>query len=841
MSKTKKTVQQGSYKQTSPSWFDSLSSSKKDLICILVLYAFLLVLFNKIVFQNMLFADSGDSAASQSWQEAGAHLRETEHIEPLWFPYVFSGMPGFGSLAYSPRDVNYLQLAIENVGRVFFLYGDASWMLVHFLVAGIGMFLLARYLKFSQLPAMVAALTLMLNPYFIGLAEAGQGSKLIALSYVPFLFLLTHNLFRRRDVLSFGLLSAAIGTQILSYHVQMVFYTFIVLGLYFVYDAVVEIRKEPKTVLARGALFAAATILGLAISAYVSLNAAEYSEYSIRGSGSGGVPGGLTYDYATNWSFHPFEMINYLIPSFFGYSSSYVTEIQGQQMALPLYWGWMPFTDSTMYIGIVALFLGVMAIFFKREQIVRFLALLLIPIFLLAFGKHLPFFYNLMFEYFPFFNKFRVPGMILHLVPFVFGILAAYGVSFIMDVYEGQTSVKAELMRKRLLYASGGLVVLLLILSAAKSGLYDYLSSFMFVKEGDAQQYNQQVMAIFKQKRFDLLWGDYVKFTFLAIAFFIVVWLYLGRKIKIGAFSLLLLGLMVVDLYIYDIRYINPKPNDAMKEHFQADATVQFLQRDTTLYRVFPVTHSLFMDNTYMYHTIQSIGGYSPAKLRIYQEMLDSLGIDPPRFPLQSNIVDMLNVKYLVAPGRLPDEKYTIVNVDQSKQLVTYTNPTVMPRAYFVDEAVVVPGKGDLFRMMRTFDPRHTALLEKTPAVQPQRSDSSSVMMQQYGAHDITLRTYCSATSLLVLSEIYYPAGWNAYIDGKETEILKTNYILRSVVVPPGHHTVEFKFEPVMYRTGFTVTHAGWVLALLLVGFGVYRLPAVRKKLSKTPPPEPAK
>jgi hypothetical protein len=833
MAKSKKSVQTGTYKQTSPSWFDTLSSSKRDLICVLVLYLFIVILFNKIVFQNMVFSDSGDTAAAESWQQAGTHLRETENIEPLWFPYIFSGMPGFGSLAYAPRDVNYLQIATQVVGRLLFLNGDVSWILCHFFLAGVGMFLLARYLKFSQLPALLAALTLMLNPYFLGLAEAGQGSKLIALSYVPFLFLLTHNLFQRRDVLSFGLLAAAIGTQLLAYHVQMVFYTFLILGLYFLYDGIVELRKQPRVVLMRGALFAGALLLGLAIASYVYLTVAEYSGYSIRGSGEVGIPGGLTYEYATNWSFHPFEMMNYLIPSFFGYSSSYLTDYQGQQMAMPLYWGWMPFTDSTMYLGIVSLFLGLTAVIFKREKLVKFLALLTVVIFLLAFGKHLPFLYNLMFNYFPFFNKFRVPGMILHLVPFVFGILAAYGLRYIMDLQEGIAKVNIAVLRKRLIYVAGGLGGLLLIASAAKSGVYSSLSSFMFVRQGDLQQYGQQALAVFKQKRFDVMWDDYVKFTFLAVAFFLLIWLYLSKKLQATTFVLAVIAMMVIDLYIYDIRYINPKPNTASKEHFQADETVQFLQADSSVFRVYPITHDLFMDNTYMYHCLQSVGGYSPAKLRIYQEVLDSLGIDPPQFPIHSNILDMLNVKYIVAPGRLPEEKYTIVNADQAKSLLTYTNPGCLPRAFFVDEAVVVTAKKELFSRMREFNPRHTALLEKVPATVPQHSDSTSVQMVHYGAHDIELSTYSSATSLLVLSEVYYPAGWKAFIDGGETEIYKTNYILRSIVVPAGKHTVAFKFDPPSYHLGFTVTHAGWGVTVLLIAFGLYRLPQVQRKLGR--------
>ncbi len=818
------------------SWFDRLSPVKKDLLCILVLYAIMVVLFNKVIFENMVFSDSGDTATAESWQEAGKHLSETEHIEPLWFPYVFSGMPGFGSLAYAPRNVNYLQTAIQVIGRLFFLNGDVSWMILHFFLGGVGMYLLVRQLKFSHLPALLAAITFMLNPYFLDRAETGHGSEIVGISYIPLLFLLTYNLFQKRNVLSFGLLAAAIGTQLLAYHVQIVFYTFLVLGLYFLYESVADIRTQPRTVLSKGSLFVAAILLGFAISSYVYLSVEEYSHYSIRGSGEAGVPGGLTYDYATSWSFHPYETINYLIPSFFGYSSSYVTEYQGQQTALPLYWGWMPFTDTTVYMGIVPLFLGLTAILFKRKRLTKFLGILTIIVFLMAYGKYSPFVYDLMFRYFPFFNKFRVPAMILHLVPFIFAILSAYGLNYVMEVSDCTVKVNIANLKKRLMYIVGGFVAVFLIASAAKSGLYNYLSGFMFVKEGDLQQYGEQVLSILKQKRFDVVWVDYVKFTFLAAGFFVLVWFYLNRKLQFTAFSLALIAVLVIDLYVYDIRYINPKPNTATTEHFQPDATTQFLLADTSLYRVYPVTHNLFMDNTSMYHFVQSIGGYSPAKLRIYQEVLDSLGIDPPRFPLQSNILNMLNVKYLVAPGKLPDQQYPIVNVDQSRTMVTYSNPGWLPRAFFVDSVEVISEKAELFRQMRVFNPRHTAILMKQPSSVLRHADSTSVQMVKYGAHEIELSVYSSSTSLLVLSEVYYPAGWKAFIDGNETEIYQTNYILRSVIVPAGSHSISFRFDPESYHMGFIITNIGWGLAGLFIVIGLARTPQLRRKFGKKNP-----
>jgi hypothetical protein len=213
------------------SWFDKLSTPKKDLVCIVILYLLILFLFNKIVFNNMIFSDSGDTAAARSWTEAGKQLAESENIEPQWFPYPFSGMPCFGSLAFIPRNIDYLQTAIHAVGKYLFLNGEMSWMVLHYFLGGIFMFLLCRSWKFPHLASLIAAVTFALSPYALGLAGGGHGSKLIALSYLPLVFLLTHTLLQRRDILSLGLLACTVGTLFLTNHVQMVFYVLLVVGL----------------------------------------------------------------------------------------------------------------------------------------------------------------------------------------------------------------------------------------------------------------------------------------------------------------------------------------------------------------------------------------------------------------------------------------------------------------------------------------------------------------------------------------------------------------------------------------------------------------------------------
>lgn len=814
---------------TESTWLDRISPLKLDVLCIAVLLAIVFALFRDIIFNDMVFSTAGDTAAAHSWEKAIKHLEQVEKVSPLWIPYIFSGMPIAGSLLF-PDDVNYLENILQFLSRFVFLGSELHWFVLHYFLMGLSMYLLSRSLGFTPIPSLLAALTLMLHPYAIGLARGGHGSKLISLSYIPLLLVFMNNLFQRRDLLSLGLLSATVGTLLLSRHPQIAFYGLLLVGAYLIYH-VLFVQQEIGRAATKLALVIVALGIGFLIYIYEFLPTQEYAQFSIRGGGEAGAAGGLSYDYATNWSFHPFETLNYFIPSFFGFES-------------PFYWGWMPFTDTTVYLGIVPIVFGILALIYARNSLTIFLTIFSGLVLLISFGKHLPLVYDLMFHYVPYFNKFRAPSMILHLMPITVGLLAAAGFSALTDLGMRLEETYLTVMRKPFALVLKILGVLLVIGFLGNEILYDVTSGFMFEKEGDLQQLQQQygqqahqVMAQLKRMRFDLLWKDFVKFAIISGAALGLILLYLKRSIKKGMFAFGMLAILVIDLLIISTKFIDPKPKTDFERVFAPDATVRFLKSDASLFRILPLG-GLFQDNSWMYHTIQSLGGYSPAKLKIYQEMLDSClyrSQDPSSPYFNRNIVSMLNAKYVIVPGQLPNTDMRVVNVDQAKQLVTYENPHVLPRAWFVDEVVIAANKREVFANLNSpaFNPRIRAVLESPPSTRPVKSDSTAVQLTAFQTHTITLSAFCTHPSLLVLSEVYYPAGWKAFIDGVETEIYKTNYVLRSVVVPPGRHAVEFRFEPAVYRQGLLVTNLAWGVTALLIIVGLVRQPAIRALLLK--------
>jgi hypothetical protein len=310
--------------------------------------------------------------------------------------------------------------------------------------------------------------------------------------------------------------------------------------------------------------------------------------------------------------------------------------------------------------------------------------------------------------------------------------------------------------------------------------------------------------------------------------------------------AVVVLAVLDVVLVINKGEFIDPKPKAALEQQFQPDATTGYLLQQPGLFRVFPLGGNLFSDNTYAYHGLQSIGGYSPAKLKIYQTMLDSClyrGSDP-NFPINMNIVNMLNTQFVVTQFRLPEDRFSVANVDQAKQVITYRNPAALPRAFFVNEVSVARSADEVFRTLNSglFDAGRMAIVEKVLPATITAPDSSSAAVTAYSSRSVSIRAFTTTPALLVVSEVYYPAGWKAYVDGQETEIFKTNFVLRSVVVPGGSHEVTFTFDPEVYSLGYTISRIAWGVAILCILIGLWQVPAIRALVRRearvaSPPP----
>ncbi|HLF15441.1 MAG TPA: YfhO family protein, partial [Bacteroidota bacterium] len=586
-----------------------------------------------------------------------------------------------------------------------------------------------------------------------------------------------------------------------------------------------------------GALLAAAVVLGMAIYAYEMLPTKEYAEYSVRGGGGEAAGGGASYEWATNWSLHPLELITYIVPSWFGFGAQVGLDWKGQAVnQFPGYWGWMPSTDNPPYIGIVPVILAIFALIYRRNRMTWFLAGFSVIVFFISFGRFLPVLYNLFYHYFPYFNKFRAPSLILFLIPLTVGLLGVYGMSWILDAgQKGHHGAGASAPDRKILkwvYVAAGVFVLTLI---GKQVLFDMFPSSAFTKEGDP--FNQQTMPVVREIRFELLWRDVLKVSGISVVLLGLIAAHLRRKIGAATMSVGIVALLVIDLAVIDQQFIHPRPKTDLQASLQADATMQFLKSDTTTFRVMALEQNLFRDNTLMNHSLQSVTGYSPAKLKIYQEMYDSALVHPvdPVMPVNMNVVRMMNAKYVISPTMLPPDRFQQVFADPAKKLVTYRTVGALRRAWFTDSVFTAGSKSEMYATMNSpeWQPDKLAILNEPVPEGITSPDSAWVQVTSFGAHAISLRAYTSTPGLMVLSEVYYPAGWTATVDGAETKIFRTNAVLRSVVVPAGEHEVKFVFDPESFRLGSTVTTAGWGVVLLLVAVGLFRDETIRGLLAK--------
>ncbi len=457
-------------------------------------------------------------------------------------------------------------------------------------------------------------------------------------------------------------------------------------------------------------------------------------------------------------------------------------------------------------------------------------------VFFLSFGRFLPVLYDLFYHYFPYFNKFRAPSLVLFLIPLTVGLLGVYGLSWVLEAgQKGHAGAGPAPPGKgilRWIYVAAGLFVLAYI---GRQSLFEMFPPTALTRPGES--FTAQQLSVVREIRFELLWRDILKVTGIAVVLLGLVFAHLRRKIGATAMCAGVVALLVIDLAVIDRQFIHPRPKTDLQASLVPDASMRYFKRDTTTFRVLSFEQNMFRDNTLMNHAVQSVTGYSPAKLKIYQEMFDSALIRQvePGMPLNMNVVAMMNTKYIISPSPLPPDGFRQMNFDDAKKLFVYQFARALPRAWIVDTVVTAGSKTEMYATMNSpeWKPNELAILNEPVPEGIGRQDSSWVRLTSYGAHTIVLKAYTSQKALLVLSEVYYPAGWSATVDGADTKIYRTNAVLRSVVVPAGEHEVKFTFDPESFRIGSTVTTAGWSIVLLLVAVGLFRDEKFRKLLAK--------
>ncbi|MBN1884962.1 MAG: hypothetical protein JW876_05515 [Candidatus Krumholzibacteriota bacterium] len=776
---------------TRPEPIDALESAapwKRGLVVVALLCAVLVALMPEAALQNRIFLVP-DATAWESFATVGrGSLAAGEY--PLWNPYIFCGMPSFPSQMYTPYV--YPVSFVTHLLHAYAGFPELGWLLVHYLLAGAGMYLLCRSLGMRWGPAALAGVLFMILPNYVAVGAHGHGSQASAIAWMPFAALLALRLFRGGSrVSTTSLLALVLGIQMMRGHIQISYYTFLVVGTIFLWETVAVLRAgDRRAAAANAAALAAAVVGALGVSAVLVLPVREYAEYSIRG-GSGG----LDYGYATGWSLHPKEMITFVFPWAFGYGKA-------------TYLGAMPFTDYPNYLGVVAaLWAAIGAVLVRRRWKWLLVALALLST-LVSFGSHFPILYDPMFRWLPFFNKFRVPVMIIVVQQLALTALAAGGIDAYLDRLAAG-DLPRWLRPDRLRWAALAAVVLFVLAVAGGEGL-----RAGFESRAAASGRVQGGWGALGGERFA---ADAVRTAFFFLLAVALILAASARRLSAGRFLAATALVAAADLFVADRPILHPestwerdeyrivRPVEDREAFKKPDEAIAFLQKDPSLFRIFPVpyaqrgqwSHNVrpFSENRYMVSRIASLGGYHAAKLQGYQDVMDGMfaSFNAGGFP--APLLDLLGAKYLLSffPIFRENEVFPLVWQDGGQYI--YENTRVLPRVFVAGEARVLPRERILETLVdANFDPARTVLLETAPDPAPDISENARADIVSWDLNEILIEAHLERPGVLVLSEIAYP-DWRATVDGEEREVLTADYCLRALALEAGDHRIRFAYR----------------------------------------------
>ncbi len=800
----------------------------QHIAAVVLIFLSLVVFFSELVFEGKVFV-AADTIASKSFETLIDDAAK-ENTVPLWNPYIFCGMPGVGSMMVHGDRI--YDFSAYLLGRGQILFGivvnnsDVGWQLFYYFILGTGVYFFVWHKVKNKIAAVISGLAVMHSTFIIILVMVGHMTKVPVIAFFPWIFLAVEYLREKFSIWSSLALVVLIHFLLLPGHIQMIFYVYFALGVYYLFFLIRALitKEDWKGILRSGSILAVASGLAFAMTGDQYLATLEYSKYSMRGADpivrsqqaqeKGASNGGLDYEYATQWSFSPGEMLTFVIPSAYGFGVSVPyqgPETNNQAAKLPLYFGPQPWTDAPQFMGVIIVVLAGIGFWRKRrDPFVQYSGILVLVSLLVSFGKEFPLVYDLMFNYFPMFNKFRIPSMMLILVQMIVPMVAGYGVVSLMRTEENN----APRVRKYFEYSLIGLGVLLVISLVAKNLLLSVYEIFV----PNAEQllgvkFGNNAPVVYK-----IVTGMISNEITVGLLLMLVVlggfYLYQKQKIKLAPLTIGLIVVVLFDLWRVNFKPMEMHPRTKTTEAFSTPEYIKYLQNDTTQYRTLLIENGQpTYDNTFAYYRIQSAYGYSGTKMRQIQDTYDVAGIGNPL------LWGLMNVKYIISDR--PDSNQVLMPVFRGEKAVMY-NRTVLPRVFFVNRYEVKEGLQILQNIKEmNFIPTDVAYVMNDIGKKidvPQTG--SEVRYTHFGIHDITLHANATGNNLLFLSEAWYPEGWKAYIDGNETPIYRLNYMFRGVIVPQGEHTITMKFTSSAFSLGKQLSL--WINILVLVGIGYF-------------------
>lgn len=808
----------------------------------------------------------GDIVRYRGMSQEAAAFRNAEHVEPLWTNSMFGGMP-----AYQVSTIHSGNL-LGNIDKGFhlFLPHPAGYIFLYF----IGFFILLLCLEINPWLAIVGALAYGFSSYFFIIIEAGHNSKANAIGYLAPLLGGIILLMRGRYWLGFALSALFMALELNANHVQISYYGFILFGIVFIAYYIQAFKtKQFNSFYIGVALFIAASVLGVLPNAGNLLTTYEYSKYTTRGkteltidanqkSNKGNITSGLDKNYATQWSYGVGETFTFLIPNFKGGGSALIAntdkdalkgvnpQMREQIAGSSAYFGDQPFTSGPVYIGAIVMFLAFLGLIIVDHPLKWALFAATLLSVMLAWGKHFMGLTNLFMDYVPGYNKFRAVSMILVIAELTIPLLAVLALDKFIKVSATNTQISFPGIKKAFDLKTALMVSLIVIGGFCLISWLAPTVTNSFIADGEevqtANQFKQsgasdreiaqfmpEYLSNLEIAREAIFKSDALRSLIFIILAGVVLYFYMTRKLKGELFLAAISIFLVADLWPVADRYLN-KTNFVPKSQYDAApaksaADEQILADKSLDYRVLNLSVSTWNDAATSYYH-KSIGGYHGAKLKKYQEMIDfhldkEIGMfyDGLNAAVQNdslmnvhmaklNVLNMLNTKYIIVPTK--------------EQTVPIENPQANGNAWFVKNIKTVPGADEEIVGLYTTNTKREAIIQqKNKALAPVAdtySNDGKITLESYKPNALVYESESKEKGFAVFSEIYYPKGWNAYIDGTLTPHTCVDYILRGMEIPAGKHKIEFKFEPQIYKTGNTIALIGSILLLLAVAAGFF-------------------
>jgi len=775
-------------------------------------------------------------------QEVRDYKEKTgEHA--LWTNSMFGGMPTFQIAgAGKPTVLTALHNALNYFPR------PVSFAFLYLLCG----FLLLLSFRVKPWLSMIGSVLLAFASYNFIIIAAGHNTKAIAIAYIMPLIGSIVLAYNGKRLLGALLTAVSLGLAIAANHFQILYYAMFIIGIFFVVELIYVIKeKQISDFLKTTGLLIVAAVLAAGMNAPALMTTYEYSKYTMRGESNGlttvvdnqSAQHGLSAEYITQWSYDIDETMTLLIPDFKGGASGGaldlnsntanklrsmgVSELQIEQFIqqMPLYWGTQPITSGPVYFGAAVVLLFILGLFVVKGRYKWWLLAVTILSILLSWGKNFMPFTEFFINYVPMYNSFRTVSMTLVMAGIAMPLL---GILALKQIFSGE--INKEKALKYLQYSTGivGGICLIFWWFPSLAG--------NFISASDAQFSGQYefLKITLPLDRKDMLSGDALRSLILVLLCAVTLYFTIKGKLK-EVFAIAILGvLFLFDLWQVDKRYLNDNhftEKEMMTQPYLPTAADKAILQDKSDYRVLNLTVSTFNDSgTSYFH--KSIGGYHGAKLRRYQELITAhIQNEMLRFSKVRTEHDLDSVFRHLPVLNMLNTKYVIFSKDFAA-----TNPYANGNAWLVEKINIAQNADEEIMLVGNIDTKKELVIDKefeSKVFAPVPDSTAHIELLTYAPNALKYHFSSPTDQVAVFSEIYYPKGWNVYIDGKKTDYFRANYLLRAMSLKAGDYDVEFRFEPAVVSISNTIAITSSVLLVLLLAGVIFRKKLTRKQVDK--------